>query len=49
MAGVGGAHGGGEAGAIAHFADHDHIRVLAQHVFSPVQRRGVQADFALAR
>ena len=48
MAGVGRAHGGGKAGGVAHFADHDDVRVLAEDVFeSFLEGEGVQADFAL--
>ena len=33
---------------VAHFADHDDVRVLAQHVFERmVKRQSVQPDFAL--
>src|SRR5205814_2767986 len=48
MTGVGGAHGGGKADGVAHFADHDDIGVLAQNVFEAVfERKRVKADFAL--
>src|ERR1700677_5241013 len=48
MPGVGGAHGGGKAGGVAHFADHDDVGVLAQDVFETVgEGGGVEADFAL--
>ena len=48
VAGVGRAHGGGEADRVAHFADHDDVRVLAQDVLEGVMEgEGVQADLAL--
>src|SRR5271157_1745042 len=44
VAGVGRAHGGGKTGGVAHFADHDHVRVLAENVFEAVpEGDGVQA------
>lgn len=48
VAGICGAHGGAEAGGVAHFADHDDIGVLAEHVFEPHgEGEGIEADFAL--
>ena len=48
VAGVRRAHGGGEADGVAHFADHDDVRVLPQDVLERVMKRQrVQADFAL--
>ena len=48
VAGVRGAHGGREADRIAHFTDHDDVRVLPQHVLERVmKRKRVQSHLAL--
>ena len=48
MPGVRRAHRGRETDVIAHFADHDDVRVLAQNVYERVMKgQRIQADFAL--
>src|SRR3954468_7775972 len=48
VTGVGATHGGGEANGVAHFTDHDDVRILAQNVFEAlIEGDGVEADFAL--
>ena len=48
MTGVGRANGGLKADRIAHFADHDDVRVLAQDASEASRERGrVEPDFPL--
>lgn len=48
MAGVGRLHRGGEAHRIAHFAHHDDVGILPQHVFQAALETGsVEADLPL--
>ena len=48
VAGVGGAHSGGKTDGVAHFSNHDDIRVLPQDIFeSGGEGKRVQPDFPL--
>ena len=48
MSRVSSAHGGSERGRVAHFTDHDDVRVLPEHMLQRMmERKGVETHFAL--